>query len=83
MPIGTAHQLSGVLLRSNDQLVLRVDDGGCWRLSADLSARRLLGSRVDVVGVRAGFDLIDVERIGRHGEPLTRLRRTWWQLLLG
>lgn len=82
MPLGTVHRLSGLLLRGDGGLVLHVDDGGCWRLCADRGAKRLVGSRVEVAGIRAGFDLIDVERIGVPGGRLPPPRRSWWRSLL-
>lgn len=45
--------------------MLDVEDGGIWRLNADRSARRLLGERVRVEGIRDDFDLLAVERIER------------------
>lgn len=78
MPNGTARQLSGLLLRCDGGLVLHVDDGGRWRLCA----KRLVGCQVDVAGIRAGFDLIDVERIGLLGEPIPPSRQSWWRRLL-
>jgi hypothetical protein len=45
-------------------LILEVDDGGVYALDADRGARKLLGHRVIVEGVRSGFDRLDVEWIG-------------------
>lgn len=64
MPMGTRHQLTGRLLDSRLGLVLQVDDGGEFALDAGRSARKFLGLRVTIEGRRAGFNLIDVERIG-------------------
>lgn len=69
MPIGTHHTETGWLNEHNGQLVLRVDGGGRWRLDVGLilswQARRLLGKRVRVEGVRDGFDLLVVRTIAR------------------
>lgn len=65
MPMGTHHELVGLLLEARGNLILDVDGGGTWRLDADWRARRLLGMRVKVVGVRDGFDLLAVTRIER------------------
>lgn len=65
MPLGTRHELIGRLLEHGGGLVLDVEDGGIWRLDADRSARRLLGERVRVEGIRDDFDLLAVERIER------------------
>ncbi|AGH50165.1 hypothetical protein G432_12220 [Sphingomonas sp. MM-1] len=65
MPRGTRHEITGILLEQRGELVLEVAGGGTWRLDAGWKARRLLGMRVNVVGVRDGFDLLAVERIER------------------
>ncbi|WIW91086.1 DUF5818 domain-containing protein (plasmid) [Sphingobium sp. V4] len=43
--------------------VLRVDDGGEWRLDMSSRYRHLLGNRVRVEGRRSEFDMLDVEII--------------------
>lgn len=65
MPRGTRHEIIGILLEQSGGLVLDVAGGGTWRLDAGWKARRLLGMRVKVVGIRDGFDLLGVERIER------------------
>lgn len=55
----------GLLLEHRGALVLDVEDGGTWRLDAGRSARRLVGQRVRVEGIRDGFDLLAVKRIDR------------------
>lgn len=65
MARGTHHELTGILLESRGLPVLRVDDGGEWRLDIGQRYRDLLGLRVQVTGKRSGFDLLDVERIDR------------------
>ena len=69
MPRGTDHDLAGLLLWDGYSLVLRVDDGGEWRLDTANGARRLTGRRVRVTGTRDGFDLLavrSIEALGRH-----------------
>lgn len=68
MLVCSTYRLAGLLLAERGDLVLRVDDDGQWRLDADRSARRMVGSRVLVEGVRAGFDVIDDEAIRVAGE---------------
>lgn len=63
MPRGTHHDLTGILLDAGPFPVLRVDDGGEWRLDVGRRHRHLLGLRVRVLGKRSDFDMIDVERI--------------------
>lgn len=65
MSIGGSEVDHGIMLRERGSLVLRPNDGGWWRLSAETDADGLLGARVRVEGVRAGFDLLDVKRIER------------------
>lgn len=70
MPRGTRHVLSGMLRPGKWGYALEIDDGGVWQLDmGGRSARCWLGQRVTVEGVRSGFDLIDVHRIGL-GETL-------------
>lgn len=64
MPMGTRHRVTGLLLDSRRGLIIEVDGGGVYALDAYRSARKFLGQRVTVEGVRSGFDLLDVEWIG-------------------
>lgn len=63
MPVGKFHRETGMLLVQRGGIILQRDDGGRWRLVCDEDVESLLGSRVTVEGVRAGFDVIDVSRI--------------------
>ncbi len=65
MPKGQRFTETGLLLRDQFGFVLRVDDGGEWRLEPPLFSRigRFLGLRVTVVGDRWGFDQLHVRRI--------------------
>ena len=63
MPMGTPHEIEGLLMVRQGGLVLDVRDGGTWRLDAGWRARRLLGRRVRVTGTRDGFDLLAVKTI--------------------
>lgn len=63
MPMGTPHEIEGLLMERQGGLVLDVRDGGTWRLDAGWRARRLLGRRVRVTGTRDGFDLLAVKTI--------------------
>lgn len=79
MPLGTRHREAGLLLTERGVPVLRTPDGGTWRLVIDRDARRLLGHRVELDGVRVGFDLLDVDACWPAGEPRPA-RRAWWHL---
>lgn len=63
MPLGTRHELIGILLGGDPYTVLSVADGGEWRLDCPRSCRHLIGQKVRVVGTRSDFDMLDVERI--------------------
>ncbi len=52
---------TGLLVVEGNDLILRCDEGGYWRLDAD--NYRHVGKRVSVDGQRAGFDLLDVTSI--------------------
>lgn len=63
MPRGSRHDEIGLLLEERGQLVLKRDVGGTWRLDVSPDARRLIGFRVRVEGIRADFDLLDITKI--------------------
>lgn len=60
MPRGSKHDETGIIAREHGQLVLLRDDGGRWRLDAPSHAQEYVGRRMRVVGIRSGFDLLDV-----------------------
>lgn len=60
---GTYHDLFGVLLSGRRYPVLRVADGGEWRLDLRGRYQHLLGARVRVRGRRSEFDMLDVDSI--------------------
>lgn len=66
MPMGTCHTVTGILRPSQYGLyALEVDGGGVWQLDCGWGrkARKLIGKRVTVEGVRSGFDLLDVNHV--------------------
>ncbi|NWK94345.1 hypothetical protein DM806_01320 [Sphingobium lactosutens] len=63
MPRGTRHDLTGVLLMRGASPILRMADGGEWRLDLSGRYRHLLGNLVRVEGCRSEFDMLDVEII--------------------
>lgn len=65
--MGASYRVTGTLMRTHRGLVLEVDGGGTYALDVGRSARELVGRRVTVEGKRAGFDLLDVERIALAG----------------
>ncbi|MEA1015332.1 DUF5818 domain-containing protein [Sphingosinicella sp. LY1275] len=64
MPIGSFHSETGLLLRQRGKLILQRDNGGRWRLEAVAEAEHYLGQRVAIEGIRSGFDLLEVIRMG-------------------
>lgn len=71
MPQGSRHCETGLLLRGDLGLVLRLDDGGEWQLDAPGRARRYIGQRVRIEGIRDGFNLLAVTKL----EPFEQTRR--------
>lgn len=71
MPRGSRHCETGLLLRGDLGLVLRLDGGGEWQLEAPGKAERYIGQRVRIEGIRDGFDLLAVTKL----EPFERTRR--------
>lgn len=66
MPRGTRHVDAGVLMTDRGQYVLERDGGGTWRLDAPWRARRLLGQRVRIEGIRIDFDVLSVTTIEKN-----------------
>lgn len=75
MPLGQAVKEAGLLLLEGRHVVLELDGGGRWRLDMPRGGAKLIGQRVQVEATRAGYDLLDVNWIGRPGEG--RPRRGW------
>ncbi|HUD90115.1 DUF5818 domain-containing protein [Sphingobium sp.] len=63
MPLERPITLEGLLLIDSGQLVLRLPDGGQWRLLALSGQRSLVGRRVRIDGVRERHDVVAVERM--------------------
>jgi len=63
MPLGEPLRLTGLLLQDGATLVLRIDDGGIWRVEGGKAVWRLIGRRVCLTGTRDEFDLVAVRSI--------------------
>lgn len=67
MPLGSHHVETGWLNEDRGELVLRRDGGGRWRLDVGIllgfRARKLVGSRVKVEGIRVDFDVLAANTI--------------------
>jgi hypothetical protein len=63
MPKDTRHVETGLLLEGQRpaNLILKRDGGGVWQLDASAAVWAYLGRRVR--GVRAGFDLLEVDHV--------------------
>ena len=83
MPRGARHVETGILRCGRWGYSLQMDGGGIWQLDVTGSARRYLGQRVTVEGIRSDFDLIDVHHIRLAGEPPRTQRQGLWQRLFG
>lgn len=56
-------RLEGLLMQDGRQLILRMADGGQWRLLVLGKQDHLLGCHVRVEGVREGHDIVAAGRI--------------------
>lgn len=75
VPLRGDLHLRGRLEQGPYGLVLRVDGGGVWELETHRRARLLVGSEVEVVGHRAGFNGLVCEQVWPAGQP--RPRAPW------
>ncbi|HTU12124.1 MAG TPA: DUF5818 domain-containing protein [Allosphingosinicella sp.] len=62
------HREEGRLLTERGHMILQREDGGRWRLESDADLTPLLGARVRMTGMRAGFDLLVVTQIEWTGD---------------
>lgn len=63
MPRGVQVEEIGWLREADGDLVLQREEGGRWRLDASRDVRRLVGRKVRLTGIRAEFDLLDVQSV--------------------
>lgn len=75
MPLNAGLHLRGRLEQGRYGLLLRTDGGGVWELETRRRARRLVGSKVEVVGHRAGFNGLVCEQVWPAGQPRPRSSR--------
>ena len=62
----SAH-LTGIVESAANGPVLRTDGGGTWELDNTRQVRKLIGSRVEVVGQRSGFNGVACDQIWPAG----------------
>lgn len=60
---------TGVVERSANRPVLRTDGGGTWELDNTRQVRKFIGSRVEVIGQRSGFNGFACDQIWPAGQP--------------
>ncbi len=75
MPLRGHLHLRGRLEQGLYGLVLRADGGGVWELETRRRARRLVGSKVEVVGHRAGFNGLVCNQVWPAGQTRPRAPR--------
>jgi hypothetical protein len=56
LPVSSTTHLTGIVERAANGPVLRTDGGGTWELDNTRQVRKFIGSRVEVVGERSGFN---------------------------
>ena len=64
----TTH-LTGIIEWAANGPVLRTDGGGTWELDNTRQVHKFIGSRVEVVGERSGFNGFTCEQIWLAGQP--------------
>lgn len=69
LPVSSTTHLTGIVERAANGPVLRTDGGGTWELDNTRQVRKFIGSRVEVVGERSGFNGFTCEQIWLAGQP--------------
>ncbi len=80
--MSSAQYLTGTLEQGPNGLVLRTDGGGTWELDTTRKTRKLIGSRVEIVGQRSAFNGLVCEQIWPAGQPRPRAFRLRLELLI-
>lgn len=62
-------RLTGIVERATNGPVLRTDGGGIWELDNTRQVCKFIGSRVEVVGERSGFNGFTCDQIWPAGQP--------------
>ena len=69
LPVSSTTHLTGVVERAANGPVLRTDGGGTWELDNTRQVRKFIGSRVEVIGKRSGFNGFVCDQIWPSGQP--------------
>ena len=67
LPVSSTTHLTGIVERAANGPVLRTDGGGTWELDNTRQVRKFIGSRVEVVGERSGFNGFACDQIWPAG----------------
>lgn len=68
MQLSSIERLTGTIEQGPSGLVLKADGGGTWELENSCAARKLIGSQVEVVWQRAGFNGLVCDQIRVAGQ---------------
>ena len=82
MPLRSDLHLRGRLEQGRYGLVLRADGGGAWDLETGRRAHRFVGSEVEVLGHRAGFNGLVCAQLWPAGQPRPRPPRFNFEYIL-
>jgi hypothetical protein len=69
LPVSPTTHLTGIVERAANGPVLRTNGGGTWELDNTRQVRKFIGSRVEVVGKRSGFNGFVCDQIWLAGQP--------------
>lgn len=86
MPRGTRYVVLGRLTIRHGGLAVLPDEGGTWRLEVTRNYEKWLGKRVQVDGIRDGFDLLAVKHTqladADQKKPAPRSRSRIWHIAM-
>lgn len=68
LQVSSTQRLAGIIEKGPGGLVLKADGGGTWQLENTSAARKLVGSHVEIVGQRCGFNGLVCDEIRVPGE---------------
>ncbi len=80
--MSSTEHLTGTLEHGPNGLVLRADGGRTWELDSTRKEHKLVGSRVEIVGRRSGFNGLVCDQIWRAGQPRPRAFRLRLEFLI-
>ena len=69
LPVSSTTHLTGIVEQAANGPVLRTDGSGTWELDDTRQVRKFIGSRVEVIGERSGFNGFVCDEIWPAGQP--------------